>query len=195
MSVEPTFSLHARDGGRLGVRPLDAGDAVALRRFNAGLSAATRSLFLPHAYDEITLARHIERSRRGRDRAYLAFDEDGAVAGYAFLWEFDQSVPLLGVGLADSWQGRGLGEPLMQRLIDDARTAGCAGIELTTLPTNERAFRLYRRVGFESIGEVKNVAGDGRVVRELRMFLALRPGARPLEREFRPPEESPEDSP
>jgi hypothetical protein len=42
-------------------------------------------------------------------------------------------------------------------------------------------------VGFELVGEVDNVAGDGRVVREYRMFLALQPGARPPAREFKPP--------
>jgi ribosomal protein S18 acetylase RimI-like enzyme len=58
---------------------------------------------------------------------------------------------------------------------------------LTTVITNARAFRLYERAGFVLVGEVDNIAGDGRVVRERRMFLPLRPGARPPPREFKPP--------
>jgi ribosomal protein S18 acetylase RimI-like enzyme len=60
-------------------------------------------------------------------------------------------------------------------------------VELTTVPANLRAHRLYESRGFREIGEVDNIAGDGRVVRELRMLLPLRDGARPPERTFAPP--------
>lgn len=178
--------LIARNGVRLEVRELTARELPALARFNAGLSAATRAVFLPHAYDEATLQRYVERHARGLDRIFvLGWGEE--IVGYFFLWEFDQAVPLLGVGLADAWQGQGLGESMMQRLVEEARRAGRDGVELTTVTTNARAFRLYTRVGFELVGEIDNVAGDGRVVREYRMLLPLRPGVRPAERDFRPP--------
>jgi ribosomal protein S18 acetylase RimI-like enzyme len=177
----------ARNGTSLEVHRLTRRYIVPLQRFNAGLSAPTSAVFLPHAYDDATLARHVERDRAGKDRTYvLTFD--GEVAGYFFLWEFDQRVPLLGIGLADAWQGQGLGESMLRFLIDDARLNGRDGIELTTVLTNARALQLYHRVGFEEIGEVDNVAGDGRLVRERRMFMALRPGARPSRREFKPPD-------
>ena len=75
----------------------------------------------------------------------------------------------------------------MAHLIDEARAAGCAGIELTTLPENERAFALYQKVGFTCLGYTDNIAGDGRVVRERVMFLPLRSGAQPPQRRFGPP--------
>lgn len=179
--------LLAKDGTRLTVQRLNAVDVAALQRFNVALSERTRSVFLPHAYDEATLARQIQRDAAGHDRAYVLRAEEGVV-GYFFLWEFDQPVPVLGVGLIDAWQGRGLGGPMLQLLIADAGAAGRDAVELTTVPGNERAFRLYRKLGFAHIGDVDNVAGDGRVVREHRMFLALRPGARPPARTFKPPE-------
>jgi RimJ/RimL family protein N-acetyltransferase len=76
---------------------------------------------------------------------------------------------------------------MLGRLIDDARAAERLGIELTTVPGNERAFQLYRRAGFIHLGDVDNVAGDGRVVREHRMFLPLQAGASPPARHFGPP--------
>jgi len=186
--MNPTVpgTLVARNGTRLEVRPLTAGEIPALARFNAELSEATRSVFLPHAYDEATLGRYVERHRAGLDRIYVLAC-GGEIVGYFFLWEFDHAVPLLGVGLADAWQGQGLGEPLLRLLIADAQAAGRDGIELTTVTANARAFRLYERVGFACLGEVDNVAGDGRVVREYRMFLPLKPGAVPPAREFKPP--------
>ncbi|MBI5691355.1 MAG: GNAT family N-acetyltransferase [Verrucomicrobia bacterium] len=186
MANAPSQFLQARNGVRLEIRPLTAAETAGLQRFNAGLSPATRDLFLPHAYDEGTLGRYVERSAAGLDRSFVLC-HGAEVVGYFFLWEFSEPVPLLGVGLADAWQGQGLGEPLMQRLIAEARLGKRAGVELTTVTTNTRAYRLYLRVGFQLVGEVDNVAGDGRVVREFRLFLPLQPGAHPPVREFRPP--------
>lgn len=180
-------TLLARDGTPLTFARIAATDRAALQRFYAGLSAATRAVFLPHAYDDATLARAVERDRRGHDRTYV-LRSGGKIVGYFFLWEFDQPAPLLGLGLADAWQGQGLGAPMLRRLIDDARAAGSDAVELTTVLTNERAARLYARAGFEPAGIVENIAGDGRVVREQRMFLGLKPGARPMDRTFKPPE-------
>ena len=161
-------------------------DVGALQRFNAALSEQTRSVFLPHAYDQATLQRCAERERMGHDRSYLLCAGD-EVVGYFFLWEFAHPVPIAGLGLTDAWQGQGLGEQMLNTLIVDARAAGKEAIELTTVPSNTRAFQLYRRLGFVHVGDVENIAGDGRVVREHRMFLALRSGAQPSTREFKPP--------
>lgn len=179
-------ALLARNGRSLPVYPLTVQNADALGRFDAGLSTATRSVFWPHAYDPATIARHCSRHAQGRDRSFLLFAADDVV-GYFFLWEFDQPVPLLGLGLTDTWQGQGLGAQMLNLLITEARSGHRSGIELTTVTTNTRAFRLYRSAGFEHLGEVDNVAGDGRVVREHRMFLPLHPGAVPPDRTFRPP--------
>ncbi len=178
--------LTARNGTTLEILPLTVAEIPALQRFDAGLSPETRARFLPHAYDTATLARYAERHAAGRDRIHV-LARGGEVVGYCFLWEFDQPVPLLGLGLADAWQGQGLGEPLLRLLVAEAAAAGREGVELTTVTTNGRALRLYQKIGFEMAGEVDNVAGDGRVVREYRMFLPLRPGARPPARDFRPP--------
>lgn len=186
MTSPSVDALPTRDGTRVPLHPLAPEWMDGLVRFNARLSAATRSMFWPHAYDLPTVRRFVERHRAGLDRSYVLVAE-GDVVGYFFLWEFDQPVPLLGLGLADAWQGRGLGAAMLQHLLADARAAQRQGVELTSVTTNERAHRLYRRAGFVPLGLVENVAGDGRVVSEHRMFLPLAPGARPPAREFRAP--------
>lgn len=178
--------LQTRSGTEIRVRPLRQGDGPLLQTFNARLSAATRNRFLPHAYDDDTVARVIARAESGEDRVYIALAGD-AVAGYFFLWEFKDPVPVLGIGIADAYHGQGLGPTFMEFLIEDAKAAGRDGIELTTVPGNERAFALYRKVGFEHIRDADNIAGDGRVVKEHVMFLPLKPGATPPDREFKPP--------
>lgn len=180
------FIVTARNGIMLQGHPLTNADIDGLQRFGAGLSDRTRSVFLPHSYNPETLARYAARNRCGHDRAFVLCDRD-EIVGYFFLWDFDKSVPVLGIGLADAWQRQGLGEPILRLLIGEARVAGCDAIELTTVPTNKQAFRLYLRVGFEPVGEVDNVAGDGRTIRECRMLLALKPGVCVPDRNFKPP--------
>ena len=179
-------ALLARNGTSLPIRPLTSADFGALTDFHAALSPSTRSLFWPHAYDEPTLTRYALRHAQGRDRIHLLCTS-AAVVGYFFLWEFDHPVPLLGLGLADAWQGQGLGAAMLQHLISEARAARRDGVELTTVTTNTRALRLYTRAGFVHIGDVENLAGDGRIVHEHRLFLALAPDARPPARDFKPP--------
>jgi ribosomal protein S18 acetylase RimI-like enzyme len=179
--------IASREGTSFEVHRFSDAWIPALQRFNAGLSERTRSFFLPHAYDDATLTGYAARNRRGQDRTYLLC-RGPEVVGYFFLWEFDQPVPVLGVGLADACQGKGLGEPMIQLLIGDARAANREAIELTTVPGNQRALQLYLRLGFQEIGETNNIAGDGRVVRERRLFLPLKPDARPVERTFKPPD-------
>lgn len=182
--MDTTFVL--RDGRTLAVRALRAGDEGALRRFNDELSGASRARFLPHGYDDATLAKVTARSQRGEDLVLGAFDGERLV-GYFFLWYFNQRVPLLGIGMLDAYQGQGLGSRMMGTLIDAAKEAGKEGIELTTMVDNDRAFALYEKVGFKYYGDVSNVDGNGRVVVERGMFFEIMPGATRYEGKHAPP--------
>ena len=137
-------------------------------------------------YDPETVAVYIHRSESDDDRIYVAMTGE-AIIGYFFLWEFQSPIPLLGIGMADAFQGQGLGGQMMRMLIADAKTAGKDGIELTTMQHNDRALALSRKIGFEHVGDVDNVTRDGRHVIERKMFLALKEGAQPSDREFKPP--------
>ncbi|MCF6283629.1 MAG: GNAT family N-acetyltransferase [Candidatus Hydrogenedentes bacterium] len=182
----PTTPLKTRDGTNVEVRPLSTGDGPALQQFNAALTDASRGLFLPHAYDDTTIAEIIARSEAGTDHTCIALVGE-RIIGYGFLWDIQDPVPVLGIGLADAWQGQGLGKGFMDLLIHAAKTAGAAGIELTTTLENERAFALYKKMDFKHIGDTDNIAGDGRTVRERVLFLTLIPGAKPPTRDFAPP--------
>ena len=180
-------SLVCADGEILRLRSLREGDENGLRSFHDQLSPRSRELFTPHGYDDPLLRNYVSRAQEGEDRSYVLLNSDDAVVGYFFLWNFKGPVPALGIGLADAYQDRKLGRQMMQVLIDDARAAGRDGIELTTVLDNHRAYALYESLGFEYVGNVENVAGDGRVVVERMLFLAFKPGAKPTEGRFRPP--------
>lgn len=72
----------------------------------------------------------------------------------------------LGIGIAQDWQGRGVGRMLIARLLDWADNwAGVLRIELTVHADNDRAIALYRSMGFVEEGLHRGYAiKDGRYV-------------------------------
>lgn len=186
MELDESRSIAARDGATLQVRRLRSADAKALQAFNADLSDESRRKFLPHAYDDATVAKALARSERGDDLLLGLFDGKGMV-GYFFLWYARERVPLLGIGLLDAYQHRGLGRPMMAMLLEEAKASGRDGVELTTMQDNDNAFALYEKCGFEYVGDVENRTGDGTIVIERAMFYRIEPGAQPMQGAHEPP--------
>lgn len=178
--------IKTRNGQDIPVRVLTDEDVPALQSFNEELSEQTRSQFLPHSYETKTVLQYCERNRLDVDRIYVATLQN-SIVGYFFLWDFKRPFPVLGIGIADDFQGQGLGKEMMRILVEDAKTAGSKGILLTTVLSNEKAYQLYLKMGFLYLGDTDNVAGDGRVVRERMMFLPLKTGAKPDIQDFEPP--------
>jgi RimJ/RimL family protein N-acetyltransferase len=186
LTLDEARILPCRDPRRLAVRRLRRADAAALQRFNLELSEPSRRWFLPHPYDDSTVGRALARSEAGEDLTLGLFDGPRLV-GYFFLWYVGRRVPLLGIGLVDDLQGLGLARPMLELLIAQAREAGCEAIELTTMLDNDRAFALYRKLGFEHFKDVENLQGNGEWVVERAMIYRLRPGAEPMQEPHRPP--------
>ena len=186
MPDSETRILETRDGVALTSRRLTRRDATALASFNTALSPASRRWFLPHPYDAATLAKALRRAEDGDDLLLGLFDAE-CMVGYFFLWYATRRVPLLGIGLADAFQGRGLGRQMMRLLIDTAESLGCEAIELTTMMDNDRAYALYERMGFTHIADVRNLQGDGQWVVERAMIYRLKPDALPMDEPHQPP--------
>ena len=186
MELTDTTQIASADGATLDVRRLSSSDAEALQAFNAALSDESRRKFLPHLYDDDTVHRALERSEAGDDLTLGVFD-GGRMIGYFFLWYFGERVPLLGIGMLDEFQHRGLGRKMMAILIDQARENGSEGIELTTMQDNDNAFALYQKVGFRYLKDVENVVGDGRIEIERALFYEIKPGAEPMAGPHQPP--------
>ena len=77
----------------------------------------------------------------------------------------------LGIGIAPHWQGRGLGQRLIARLLDWADNwAGVLRVELVVHADNERAQALYRSMGFVEEGRHRAYAmKNGRYVDAVAM--------------------------
>ena len=69
---------------------------------------------------------------------------------------------VLGMGLLPPFRGQGIGADLIQRSLDGARTFGLHRVELTVRENNTSAVKLYKNVGFEVEGLLRDaVQVDG----------------------------------
>ncbi len=82
----------------------------------------------------------------------------------------------LGISVASGWQGRGVGDRLMQAALYWAdRWAGILRVELTVLSDNTRAIKLYERHGFITEGTMRgHILRDG-VYADAQMMARLHP--------------------
>lgn len=65
-------------------------------------------------------------------------------------------VGLLGITILQEYWGLGIGKSLMQSAINRGKEAGLTRIELTVRVDNEKAISLYKKLGFEIEGQLKN---------------------------------------
>jgi ribosomal protein S18 acetylase RimI-like enzyme len=77
---------------------------------------------------------------------------DGERAGLLALEDRGGQLWLDEIQIAQPWRGRGIGTTILVDVIRAAQAAGKA-IGLQVLTENRRAMALYRRLGFEAVGE------------------------------------------
>ena len=105
-------------------------------------------------------------------RLFLAADVDGEPVGRATL-DFSARRAPGGVLFRNAWvepkrRSLGIGTALVRRAEELARARGYEGLDCLVRTDNPRALALYRRLGFEIVGEEVNhyVADDGEPMEE-----------------------------
>jgi ribosomal-protein-alanine N-acetyltransferase len=115
--------------------------------FRSVHEAGEDARFHPHPFTAEEAARRI--AYRGQDLYYVIM-EDRDVLGYGMLrgWDEGYTIPSLGIAVAPSSRGQGLGDLLMQFLHAAARRRGAARVRLKVYPDNLAAIRLYEKMGY-----------------------------------------------
>jgi len=139
-------------------------------------------------------ASRVMRAIRDRETlAVVACDAKGGVAraainGFAIMEFGDERAHLVLLAVRPSHRRTGIGQRMLEWLLESARTAGIASIHLELRAGNEAARRFYRAMGFYETVLVPGYyrSGEGRKEGALRMLRVLRvPG--PLPAAWRPP--------
>jgi ribosomal protein S18 acetylase RimI-like enzyme len=112
----------------------------------------------------------------------------GAIAGFAIMEFGDERAHLVLLAVRPSHRRMGVGQRLLEWMLQSARTAGMASVHLELRAANDAARRFYRAMGFYETVLVPGYyrSGEGRKEGALRMLRVLRvPG--PLPAAWQPP--------
>ena len=118
----------------------------------------------PRAYPFPWSQGNVRDSLSAGHRARGLRDGEGRLLAYAIAMAGVGEWHLLNLTVAPEWQGRGLGQRLLEELVAHAVGDGSAQVWLEVRSSNERARRLYERHGFEAVGLRRRYypAGPGR---------------------------------
>lgn len=138
------------------LRQLQAGDAPALLAFYNGLSPASIRTFRP-LREKTTLAVCAElveanQHNSGQRLDWVAWHAN-AIVGWVFVYKLDSAQPELGLGIADAFQGQGLGRALLDQMVQIAAQRAVGTVYLIVVNDNQRAIQLYRSRGFVTYDE------------------------------------------
>ncbi len=131
---------------------LRTSDADLLYAFFQMLGKQTRAWFRPHTPWTHAVAQDLAAQAEDPDfiRFLVLAEQEGKEepAGYGFFENLQSARPVLGIAVADAYQGHGLGQAIMQHLITVARQLGKRRIILTVDGDNLRAQHVYKKMGF-----------------------------------------------
>ncbi|HXF79355.1 MAG TPA: GNAT family N-acetyltransferase, partial [Usitatibacter sp.] len=167
------LATRERVGGTdIDIRPIRPEDALIERAFVSGLSARSSRLRFSSAVRELTPAMLARFTQIDYDRemAFIAVIPDGEdereIGVCRYIRLPDRTTCEYAIAVADGWQGKGLGETMMRRLIAVARERGLSTMMGWVNSDNEAMLDLCGRLGFR----VEREPGDPltrRVVIEL----------------------------
>ena len=136
-------------------------DTLSFFDYLQSLSQKTLIFFTPNELDMGAAERLTSKDAVNDEKMinYGAFDGD-TMAGYCFYKFFDKDIPILAIGITDSYQDQGIGRKFLTYALNEAKNAGKKGVRLTTFKENFRAQHLYRSVGFTDTGDKNAPEGE-----------------------------------
>ena len=146
------------------IRRTTTADAAALARIMGDPEVLPNVLQVPYTSEEVWAQRLADTSTSGKVDLSLVAEIGGEVVGHAGLNPTGLALRRrhcagLGISVASTAQGRGVGKALMKALCDYADDWGqILRIELTVFTDNARAIALYQRFGFELEGTHRGYA-------------------------------------
>jgi ribosomal-protein-alanine N-acetyltransferase len=123
---------------------------LAVRRADVDRLARLHALCFPaEPWDAVALAQILAMPRAaGR----LAEDENGDAVGLLFDLTTGEETEILTLGVHPAARRRGIAQALIADLFARTVAAGAGRVVLEVAADNEPALRLYRRLGFRTVG-------------------------------------------
>ncbi|HVQ18669.1 MAG TPA: ribosomal protein S18-alanine N-acetyltransferase, partial [Actinomycetes bacterium] len=94
-------------------------------------------------------------------RYYVAADEEGSIVGYAGMMSVGAEADVQTIAVHPDLRRSGLGQRLLDDLIERARLRGCTRLFLEVASDNDVAQQLYVQSGFDTIARRSNYYAPG----------------------------------
>jgi len=91
----------------------------------------------------------------------FVLEHDDQIIGYSGVWIISDSATITKVTIDKKFQGKGLGDILIEDLIIRIKDAGCVYASLEVRVSNRKAYELYKKHGFKQVGIRKKYYNDG----------------------------------
>ena len=163
MELKPK-TIRLRDGREAILRSAQPGDAAEMAAFMKTTAGETE--FLLRYPEECTMdaageAVFIDNVLNSPDQAMPCCFVDGRLAGNAMLTMNSRIKTRhrasVAIGLKKEYWGLGIGTALFQEIIAIAKDRGLDHLELDYIEGNDRARRLYEKMGFVEVARVPDV--------------------------------------
>lgn len=128
-------------------------EIVPMRRRHVGEVVAIEETIFPRPW---SAALYLSELATPSTRDYLVALVEDAVVGYTGAILVAGEAHVTTVGVAPSWQRRGVGIRLLHRLVSEVRERGAQALTLEVRVSNTGAQALYREFGFVPAGIRKN---------------------------------------
>jgi ribosomal protein S18 acetylase RimI-like enzyme len=150
------------NNSKFNIRLLRKEDKEMLIDFFESLSEKTKKVFQPHPFDKNTVKKIIYDLDKDIDiLRFLVIDVVlGKAIAYLLLWNLRDYYLYFGIGISDDYQGKGLGNLLMDYSIQVAKKLGKNGLILTVYKNNTAAYNLYLKKGFEVVKDIYTMKLD-----------------------------------
>ncbi len=89
------------------------------------------------------------------------YEEDDEVKGYLDLWITFEKAQIANIGVKKAYQGKGIGQILVDEAIRIANDNNCENISLEVRVGNEKAIYLYEKNDFINVATRKNYYENG----------------------------------
>ena len=91
---------------------------------------------------------------------YFLVKDDENILGFAGVWIIFDEGHITNVAIHPEYRGKGLGEYLMNSLIEGCKSQKCNSITLEVRESNLPALKLYEKLGFKVAGKRKKYYSD-----------------------------------
>lgn len=145
MSSSAGADVVLEDGSIVRVRPGSVQDIPLIREF---VSALSEESLYNRFVEAVSRETALQKLSPSGESLVLLGERAGKVVGHAAYYRKAQKAAELGVVVADSLQGKGLGTIMLGELAESANEEGIELLEATVSPDNSRTIKVFRDLGF-----------------------------------------------